>query len=126
MICVSKINAAQGEAAVERILKLDSEPTAIFCANDYTAVGVICGLSARGIKTPEEMSVLGYDGISSLSNAILPLSTISQPVEQLGRDFAKILIEEIESSGTHEHKNLLFEPELIARATTSQPRLYAV
>jgi LacI family transcriptional regulator len=83
-------------------------------------------LSARGIKTPEEMSVLGYDGISSLSNAILPLSTISQPVEQLGRDFAKILIEEIESSGTHEHKNLLFEPELIARATTSQPRLYAV
>lgn len=126
MICVSKINAAQGEAAVERILKLDSEPTAIFCANDYTAVGVICGLSARGIKTPEEMSVLGYDGISSLSNAILPLSTISQPVEQLGRDFAKILIEEIESSATHEHKNLLFEPELIARATTSQPRLYAV
>ena len=126
MICISKINAAQGEAAVDMILELDSQPTAVFCANDYTAIGVICGLSARGIRTPDDISVLGYDGISSFSSSILPLSTISQPVEQLGRQAAKFLIEEITSSDNHTHKNLTFEPELIVRATTSRPRLRLV
>lgn len=126
MVCISKINAAQGESAVEKILELDTQPTAVFCANDYTAIGVICGLSARGIKTPDDISVLGYDGISSLSSSILPLSTISQPVEQLGRQAAKFLIEEITSSENHTHKNVVFEPELIARATTDRPRLRLV
>lgn len=122
MVCIPKINAAEGEGAVDEILELDSEPTAVFCANDYTAIGVICGLSARGVKTPEDISVLGYDGISSLASLILPLSTISQPVEQFGRRAAKLLIEEITSSCDHTHQNLIFEPELMARATTNRPR----
>lgn len=123
MVCIPKINAAYGELAVEKILNLDIDPTAIFCANDYTAIGVICGLSARGIKTPDDMSVLGYDGISSISSFILPLSTISQPVEQFGREAAKLLIEESISSDSHRHQNIAFEPELIARSSTSSPRL---
>jgi DNA-binding LacI/PurR family transcriptional regulator len=126
MVCIPKINAAYGEAAVDKILDLELETTAIFCANDYTAIGVICGLSARGIKTPDEISVLGYDGISSSASSVLPLSTISQPVEQLGREAAKLLIQEISSVKNHVHQNLSFEPELKARATTTRPRLKLV
>ena len=65
-IRVPLMNATKGEEAAKKILELDAMPTAIFCANDLLALGVMRALLASKVRIPEQVSVLGYDNICLL------------------------------------------------------------
>ena len=119
-IRVSLMNTTQGEEAAKKILALKTTPTAIFCANDLVALGVMRTLRANKFKIPEQVSVLGYDDIEFAASAAVPLSSISQPAYQMGVTAADLLLNECEEAETHEHQQIRFQPQLVERASTGK------
>jgi DNA-binding LacI/PurR family transcriptional regulator len=109
--------------AVARLTDVPSRrrPTAVFCVNDIVAVGVLQELTKRGVRTPEDIAIVGYDDIAFAEAAAVPLSSVRQPREQLGRAAVELLLEE--SSGEpHKHRQVTFEPELVLRESSRKRR----
>ena len=119
-IRVPLMNAAKGEEAARKILELDKMPTAIFCANDLLALGVMRVLLENKIRIPDQVSLLGYDDIEFAPSAAIPLSSIAQPSYQMGVTAADLLLNECEEGDTHEHQQIRFQPQLVERASTSK------
>lgn len=101
-----------GMEAVEELLK--QEVTAIFAFNDMSAYGVYTKLKQRQISIPEDISLAGYDDIFFSEILDVPLTTVRQPVYDMGVEAVKQLIEEIDS-GVNAHKCVTFQPSLIIR-----------
>jgi LacI family transcriptional regulator len=114
------MNSAQGEEAAKAILALPTLPTAIFCANDLLALGVMRGLMAAKVKVPDQVSILGYDDINFASSAAVPLSSISQPAYQMGVTAADLLLSECEDGESHQHQQIKFQPKLVERESTKK------
>ena len=119
-IRVPLMNAAKGEEAAKKILELAAMPTAIFCANDLLALGVMRALLASKVRIPEQVSVLGYDNIEFAPSAAGPLSSIAQPSYQMGVTAADLLLNECEDGENHEHQQIRFQPQLVERASTGK------
>lgn len=119
-IRVPLMNAAKGEEAARKILELDKMPTAIFCANDLLALGVMRVLLENKIRIPDQVSLLGYDDIEFAPSAAVPLSSIAQPSYQMGVTAADLLLNECEDGDTHEHQQIRFQPQLVERASTGR------
>ncbi len=81
---------------VGRLLKLKKRPTAIFCSDDYMAIGAIERLKKEGLSVPADMSVIGFDDIELAAYYKPALSTIRQPLLELGKMAANYLIDIIE------------------------------
>ncbi len=111
-------NAHAGVACVETFLELEDRPTAIFCGNDYLAMGVMYELGQRGLTAPSDVAVIGYDDIDLASMFPVPLTTIRQPKYDLGFAAADLLLDEITNKAAHEHRQIVFRPELIVRQST--------
>jgi LacI family transcriptional regulator len=119
-IRVPLMNAAKGEEAATKLLEFEGMPTAVFCANDLLALGVMRILQANKIRIPEQVSVLGYDDIEFAPSAAVPLSSISQPAYQMGVTAADLLLNECEDGENHEHQQIRFQPQLVERASTGK------
>lgn len=117
-IQVALMNSAKGEEAALKILELDQLPTAIFCANDLLALGVMRTLLANKVRIPEQISLLGYDDIAFAPSAAVPLSSIAQPAYQMGVTAADLLLSECEDGNEHNHQQIRFQPQLVERAST--------
>ncbi|WP_344492083.1 LacI family DNA-binding transcriptional regulator [Glycomyces endophyticus] len=113
------LNFQAGREAIELMLGSEDRPTAVFCANDLVALGALQGLTMHGVKVPQECAIVGYDDIDFAAAAAVPLSSVRQPRAQLGRTAAQLLFDEIAEGGDHTHRNVVFQPELIARASTA-------
>jgi LacI family transcriptional regulator len=118
-IRVPLMNSDQGAAAVKAFLALEELPTAIFCANDLLALGVMPALLSEGIKIPDQVSIIGYDDIAFAPSAAVPLTSISQPAYQLGVAAAELLLAECEEAAMHSHQQVRFQPRLALRQSTS-------
>ncbi len=112
---------AQGRRAADRLLGLSksSRPNGVFCANDLLAVGLMQGLLQHGVRVPQQIAIVGYDDIELADAASVPLTSVSQPRHTLGKTGAELLLEEA-ADPEHEHRQVLFRPELVARASTVQ------
>lgn len=85
-----------GIQAGKHLAQLSSLPTAIFALTDVTAVGILHGLAQMGLKVPDDMSVMGYDGIP-LSAYVMPtLTTVAQPIKTMGKKAVEILLKHIQ------------------------------
>ncbi|WP_083958506.1 LacI family DNA-binding transcriptional regulator [Herbidospora mongoliensis] len=107
------------EAALDQLLADPHPPTAIICFNDAAALGVVGGLSDRGVAVPREMSVVGYDDVAFASRLSPPLTTIRQPRQELGRTAAGMVLDEARPG--HRHQNLVYRPRLVVRESTAPP-----
>lgn len=118
------LNVAEGRRVGERIIGLPTRrrPTAVFCANDLLALGVLQHMTQHGIAVPGTMAIVGYDDIEFAAAAAVPLTSVHQPRHLLGRAAAELLLEEAESGPDHEHQHVQFTPELIVRASSSAAR----
>lgn len=112
---------ADGRQAGDHLasLSVDIRPTAVFCANDLLAIGVLQGLTTAGLRVPEDVAIVGYDDIVYAGAAAIPLSSVRQPREALGATAAELLFEEIGSDGKHHHRQVVFQPELIVRTSSA-------
>jgi LacI family transcriptional regulator len=117
-ITVQGMNNGSGEIAAEKFLTLDPRPTAILCANDLLALDALRGLIQRGIRVPEDVSVIGFDDIDFCANARVPLTTVAVPRYQIGSTAAGLLLDEIDNPEKHAHQQVVFQPRLIIREST--------
>lgn len=107
-----------GRQAVEHFLSLPKKPTAIFAFNDMMALGVLQALSEQGLHVPQDMAVLGFDGIL-LSRYMCPaLTTVKQPIEGMGQLAVELLLKRIRNQGSTQAQYIKLEPELIIREST--------
>ncbi len=91
---------ASGRAAGQRILAMTDRPTAVFCASDMVAIGLISALHEGGVQVPADMSVVGFDDIDIAGHTIPPLTTIRQDRSALGTVAARRLLRQIEPPAT--------------------------
>lgn len=110
---LSGLNAASGEEAILAALEAGTRPTAVFCINDLVALGVLRALRRRGIGVPDEIAIVGYDDLYWAGELATPLSSVRQPMRQLGWAAADLLLE-----GAQAGANTVFEPELVIRASS--------
>ena len=100
-------------------------PTGVFCANDLIALGLLQEMTMHGIAVPDEIAIVGYDDIDFAASAAVPLSSVRQPRQELGRMAARLLLEESLGAGTHTHRQVTFKPELEIRRSSQAGLLRA-
>ncbi len=110
---------ASGEAAGRQILALKDRPSAIFCANDEMAMGLISTLDNGGLRVPNDISVIGFDDIHFSRTFIPALTTIRQPRAQFGREAAKILLSILKKNPMPKSDYASFSAELVVRRSTA-------
>ena len=120
VIEASALNVAAGKWAGAKIIEMPEEtrPTAVFCANDLIALGVLQEMTHNGVRVPEDISIVGYDDIEFAAAAAVPLTSVRQPRLELGRTAARLLLEEADGTQRHVHRQVIFEPEFVIRRST--------
>lgn len=123
MIVTPALNVATGQRAGAAIAEPPAarRPTAVFCANDLLALGVLQEMTAQRIQVPEGISLAGYDDIDFAAAAAVPLSSVRQPRQLLGRTAAQLPLDEALGEGAHQHRQVVFEPELVIRRSSARP-----
>ena len=110
-----------GEAGIRRLLELPHPPTAVIAANDLVAIGAATALRQMGRRVPEDVSIIGYDNIRMAELYEPALTTIAQPVYQMGVTAMRAIIRRIDDRSLGGAKRD-FNPRLIIRASTQPLR----
>jgi len=105
-----------GYVAMGRLLAKAPQITALFAQNDQIAIGAMRGLREAGRRIPDDVALVGYDDIPAAAYCHPPLTTIRQPMQQVGEVATQLLIEYINDS-TAEREEVLLKTELIRRGT---------
>lgn len=107
-----------GKKAALQILSLPQKPTAIFAFNDLMAIGAMHVLGEHGISVPVEMAVMGFDDIPLCQFTNPALTTMRQPIEEMGSLAVDLLLQRIRSEDHYRAKHIRLRPELMVRAST--------
>lgn len=107
-----------GYPVVEQLFHKKRKFTALVCFNDIAAIGAIRGLRDLGLRVPEDISVIGFDDIKAAAFLSPGLTTIRQPLAEMGRFAAQCLVNRL--NRTEEYREqVAFEPELVVRESTA-------
>lgn len=93
-------------------------PTAVTCFNDMVAIGLCRALAELGLRVPEDVSVVGYDNLPMLDYLSVPLTSIAVPKFEIGEQAARMLLDQIGSTGPRAAQRVHFEAELVIRGST--------
>ena len=107
-----------GYPVMAQLLMRHRDFTAVLCFNDVTAIGCIRALHDAGLRVPEDVSVVGFDDIQTASFYVPSLTTIRQPLMQMGATAATLLLRRIR--GEHTDAVVKIDPELVTRESTSR------
>ena len=116
-------HAEEGRIAAQKLLGRSKRFTALVTFNDISALGAMVALREAGLTIPEDVSVMGFDDIEFASVAYPPLTTIRQPLQEMGATAAEILFRKLANGEVIE--NICIRPELIMRSSTCPPSLAA-
>ncbi|MBU0464972.1 MAG: LacI family transcriptional regulator [Proteobacteria bacterium] len=107
-----------GRDSVKKLLSLQNPVTAVFCSNDYLALGAMKGARELGLNLPTDLSIVGFDDIQIASYVIPELTTIHQPAYEMGKLGAQLLFQRIGNQSKPEQ--LMLESSLIVRESTTK------
>jgi len=110
-----------GREAAERLLDLAEPPTAIFAFNDNIAIGVVQAARARGLRIPEDLSVVGFDDVEHATIVTPTLTTVRQPLAEMGRTAVSLLNRLLERQ-RFETLHVELATRLVVRESTAPPR----
>lgn len=116
-LVVNTLFTVEGGQAGAQLL-LDRDCTAICCGSDIMAIGAIRAARQRGLRVPEDVSVVGFDDSPLTAYLDPPLTTIRQPVREMSLAAVGTLLEEIGATAAP-HTELLYRPELVVRSSTA-------
>jgi LacI family transcriptional regulator len=109
-----------GHAVTRKLLANGARFTALFAFNDISAIGAIQAIKEHKLRVPEDISVIGFDDIQSAAFHSPGLTTIRQPLRQMGLIAAKTLLRKITGKGRDLPSVIQVEPQLVVRGTTAQ------
>lgn len=107
-----------GYKPMQSLLKKTKDFTAIFCFNDIAAIGAIRALKDAGLSVPGDVSVVGFDDIQSAEYATPSLTTVRQPLREMGKRGAQVLLQRIADREKEFPAEIVMEPELVIREST--------
>ena len=110
------IDDAGVAAALEALFAAPEPPTALLAQSDRIAMAALEWLKAGGIAVPGEVSIVGFDGVPEAAGTEPPLTTVSQPIAELGRRAVKIILDH-----PQEVRPEALAVELVLRASTGPP-----
>lgn len=113
-----------GVEGMKRLIELKPLPTAVFVANDFSAMGALEVLDGAGIRVPEDISLVGYDNLKAVEYHRISLTTIDQPRYDMGHMAVSLIVERLEG-GRATPRHIVLAPKLIVRDTTAPPRTSA-
>ena len=107
-----------GYKPMQGLLEKTRDFTAIFCFNDIAAIGAIRALKDAGLSVPGEVSVVGFDDIQSAAYSTPSLTTVRQPLAEMGQRGAQVLLERIGNNDAEHPAEIVMAPELVVREST--------
>jgi len=107
-----------GYKPMQALLEKTRDFTAIFCFNDIAAIGAIRALKDAGLSVPGDVSVVGFDDIQSAAYSTPSLTTVRQPLTEMGRRGAQVLLERIADREKEFPAEIVMNPELVVREST--------
>jgi DNA-binding LacI/PurR family transcriptional regulator len=107
---------AGGQTAMTALLDRTPDLDAVFCSSDLMASGAVRALLGRGRRVPADVAVVGFDDAPVARHTEPQLTTMHQPVEQMGRSMVELLVARIEGRPTEHH--VMLAPHLVVRASS--------
>ena len=102
-------------------LRAASRPTAVICANDAMALGVLCAAAETGVRVPADLSVTGYDDIAQARYSVPPLTTVAQPLDEMAREaIDRLLVRVGPKRENPEPVRRVYPVRLVVRASTAR------
>ncbi|HVR76819.1 MAG TPA: LacI family DNA-binding transcriptional regulator [Acidimicrobiia bacterium] len=121
LVGVGGYKPESAEAPARELLQLSRPPTAIFAANDVSAIQTMVVARSLGMTVPDDLSVIGFDNIPESALANPPLTTIDQSIQEMGFEAAKLLVGLIDEPGDSPI-HLTLPTELVIRQSCRAPR----
>jgi LacI family transcriptional regulator len=118
LLCAGDYMPPTGLAGARRLLDLPEPPSAIFAYNDMMALGAMQAISERGLRAPDHIAIIGFDGIALTEHTCPPLSTVEQPIPEMSQMAIGMLLDRINDRAPGESRTALVEPRLVCRAST--------
>ena len=122
LVSHSEFTVPGGRAAMRALVQLpeDKRPTGVICSSDLMAIGAVQEAFALGLKVPEDMSVVGFDGIDAAGWTQPPLTTVVQPIHEIARTALSALRAQIDDPVARQ-PSYVFRPRLRVGGTTAPP-----
>lgn len=108
-------------ASALRLLKSEHPPTAVFAANDISAIATVTAAASLGIRVPDDLSVVGFDNVPESALNSPPLTTVHQPIREMGQCAIEMLIRLIRGE-TSDPVHLTLATSLVVRQSTTALR----
>lgn len=115
---ICKFTIEDGRRKAADLLASHNRPTALFCCNDLLAVGALQAAKEAGLKLPEELSIISFDNTILAAVTDPPLTSISQPMEQLGALAVNLLVTELKEKSSAKQR-IMLQTELMIRSSTA-------
>ena len=103
---------------MERLLAQRPDLDAVFAASDLMAAGALSVLAAAGRRVPEDVAIVGYDDSPVATSTQPPLTSVRQPIEEMGREMARLLVEAVEGTD-RVPRRVILATELMQRASSA-------
>ncbi len=115
-------NQPTGYERAQRLMRLPEarRPTALFCCNDYIALGALRGLKELGLRVPQDVSVVGFDDVPLAAATQPSLTTVRQPLRRIGTRAAEILLSQIQEGAANARREVL-PTKLMLRDSVAPP-----
>jgi len=113
---------SEGYSAMQRLLDRSPEITAVFAVNDPAAIGAMKAVWERGLRIPEDISIVGAGDIAHGDMLKVPLTTVSWSRRDLGTRAAELILDQIEKEGSGPFTRAIVPPRLVVRGSTGGPR----
>lgn len=111
-----------GYQAIEQLMALPSPPTAVFSANYTMSLGVLAFLHERGLKMPDDISLVSFDEVAALRLHIPDITTIAQPIERLADTITNIVAARLSDPFALGRREVRIDADIILRNSTGRPR----
>jgi LacI family transcriptional regulator len=117
LVLVSDFTVEGGKRCTKQLLDLPEPPTAIFACNDLLAIGAVQAAREQGLRIPDDLSVVGFDNTILATIIDPPLTTVAQPIRDMGRQVMDLLVQEVRGQKTLKQRIVLL-PQLVVRQST--------
>lgn len=122
LVCEGDFLQPQGYHCAQQLLSLSTPPTALFVSNDIMAFGAMEAARVRGLHIPTDLSIIGFDDIPQAAHVHPALTTVRQPLEEMGRSAATLLLKYI-ANPLAEVERIELPTELVIRESCQPPHL---